>query len=171
MKKHLFLLSFFFIFLLFVSAKLGVVYATPCVTDSTCSSGQECTGIDYTGNPPLPIPGSGTCTDIPKGWGSAGSGPSLNDVGNLLGPGAPSKAPVVGWAKLTTTAISLLILSAIILSLFYLIWGGVDWIMSEGDKQRLGNAKQKIIFSIIGLTIVFVSFLIINILSKFFKIS
>lgn len=56
----------------------------------------------------------------------------------------------------------LLILAAILLCFIYLFWGGVDWMMSEGNKQKIDRARQKIAFSIIGLLVVFIAFLIIN---------
>jgi TRAP-type C4-dicarboxylate transport system permease small subunit len=56
----------------------------------------------------------------------------------------------------------LLILTAILLCLMYLIWGGIDWMLSGGDKQKIDRARGKIAFAIIGLIIVFLAFLIIN---------
>ena len=40
--------------------------------------------------------------------------------------------------------------------------------MSEGDKQRISNARQKVVYSIIGLAIVFMAFLMINVFYRFF---
>jgi len=37
--------------------------------------------------------------------------------------------------------------------LMYLIWGAIDWLMSQGDKQKLENAKNKITHAILGLAI------------------
>jgi hypothetical protein len=55
-----------------------------------------------------------------------------------------------------------------LLALFYLIWGGLSWITSEGDKQRLAQARTRIVFAIIGLIIVFLAYLIVNIVLGFF---
>jgi hypothetical protein len=49
-----------------------------------------------------------------------------------------------------------------------LIWGGFDWITSEGDKQKVANARQRLAMAIIGLIVVFLSFMIVNIVSTFF---
>lgn len=64
----------------------------------------------------------------------------------------------------------LLFLLAIILALFYLIWGGFQWLMSGGDKEKLAKAHHTIIYVIIGITVIFMSFLIINLIGGFFKI-
>ena len=56
----------------------------------------------------------------------------------------------------------ILFLVAIILSLSYLIWGAIDFITSEGDKEKKKNAKNKIIYAIVGLTIVFMAFFFIR---------
>jgi len=64
--------------------------------------------------------------------------------------------------------LDLLLLAAIFLSLFFLVWGGFNWLMSEGEKQRINNARQKIIYAVLGLIVVFASFLIINVIYGFF---
>lgn len=67
--------------------------------------------------------------------------------------------------------LDLFIITAVILALFFLIWGGFDWMTSGGDKQKLASARQKITFAIVGLIIVFLAFFIINLISYFFGIS
>lgn len=68
------------------------------------------------------------------------------------------------------TTIQLLILFAIILALFFLIWGGIQWVTSGGDKEKLAKAQHTIIYVIVGLIIIFLSFLIINLIGGFFQI-
>jgi hypothetical protein len=71
-------------------------------------------------------------------------------------------------AKIVGVGFELLILTAIILALLNLIWGGFNWIMSEGDKQRIGKARERIVYSIIGFLVVFLAFFIINLIYWFF---
>jgi len=40
------------------------------------------------------------------------------------------------------------------LALAYMVWGAIDWISSEGDKQKLENAKNKITQALIGLALI-----------------
>lgn len=64
----------------------------------------------------------------------------------------------------------LLFVIAIILTLFYLIWGGFQWLMSSGDKEKLEKAKRSLVYTIIGLVIVFMSFFIVQLVAGFFNI-
>jgi hypothetical protein len=57
---------------------------------------------------------------------------------------------------------------AAILALFYLIWGGVKWIMSGGDKAKVDTARQTIIAAIIGLIVTFLAFFIISLVLSLF---
>lgn len=67
-------------------------------------------------------------------------------------------------------AIDLLLFAAIFLTLFFVLYGGWKWMTSEGDKKKIEDAKNTLVFSIVGLIVVFLSFLIINILSAFFHV-
>ena len=57
---------------------------------------------------------------------------------------------------------------AIVAALGYLIYGGVKWILSQGDKSKVEGARNHVIAAIIGLVIVFMSYLILNIVVKIF---
>ena len=53
---------------------------------------------------------------------------------------APEGIPTGGTGTLESTfraGIWLLYLIAIVLALVYLIWGGFDWLRSEGDKTKV----------------------------------
>jgi hypothetical protein len=64
--------------------------------------------------------------------------------------------------------ITIAFIVAVIIALFFLIYGGIKWIMSGGDKAALETARNTIIASIIGLVLVFSSFFILNITLNFF---
>lgn len=57
---------------------------------------------------------------------------------------------------------------AIILALGIIVWAGVRWITSQGDKQKLQDARNKITYAIAGLIIVLLAFLIVNTIGSFF---
>lgn len=65
-------------------------------------------------------------------------------------------------------AVTFVFVIATIIALGYLIWGGIKWIISQGDKQGVENARNHIIAAIIGLVLIFVSYLVINIVLSFF---
>lgn len=64
--------------------------------------------------------------------------------------------------------VTLLFIAAIIVALFYLIWGGFKWLTSGGDKGAVQQAREHIVAAIIGLVVIFLSYFILNILLQFF---
>ncbi len=95
--------------------------------------------------------------------------PGNNGKINITAPaqGIQSGGPIT-LDKIIGVGLELAVLVAVIVCLFMLIWAGFDWMMSEGDKQKVAKARQRLAFSIIGLAVVFMSFLIINIIYTFF---
>ena len=72
--------------------------------------------------------------------------------------------------SILSVMLNLAILGAIIVCFFMLILAGFGWMTSQGDKQKLANARQRLVMAIIGLIVVFISFVIINIIYTFFGI-
>lgn len=64
--------------------------------------------------------------------------------------------------------IAVLFIFVIILCLFVLIYSGYLWMTSAGDKQKIAQVKQRMIYAVIGICVAFSVFLIINIISTFF---
>ncbi len=83
----------------------------------------------------------------------------------------PGDLKIFSLNSIVQTAVLVLFISAIIISLVYLIWGGVDYIMSEGDKQRIQAARHKFIFAIIGLVVVLLAFFIVGVVGDIFGIN
>ncbi len=63
----------------------------------------------------------------------------------------------------------LLVLSSLI-ALAFLIWGGISWITSGGDKNGLDAARKKITYAIIGMIVILSSFLIVTTVGNLFGI-
>lgn len=55
-----------------------------------------------------------------------------------------------------------------IFALVFLVWGGIKWLTSEGDKNAVEGARNHIVAAIIGLVIIFLSYLLVNVLLAFF---
>lgn len=68
------------------------------------------------------------------------------------------------------TATSVLIFSAIILSLIFFVIGGIMWVTSEGNKEKIQSARNTLTYAIVGLIVVFFAFLIVNIIQYFFGV-
>ncbi len=69
-----------------------------------------------------------------------------------------------------SNAIQLVFIVGIVLVLVMLIWGGVEWIMSGGDKDAVGKARGKILNALIGLAILAVAFAIAQVAGAFLGI-
>ena len=59
---------------------------------------------------------------------------------------------------------------AILIGVGMVIWGGIKWVMSEGDKQKIEATKAHLQYAIIGFSIIAFSFLIVNIIGYFFNV-
>ena len=66
------------------------------------------------------------------------------------------------------TAINVAFVLAVIIAVVYLIYGGIKWIMSRGEKEKVEEARSHIVAAVVGLIIVFLSFFIINIILQIF---
>lgn len=68
-------------------------------------------------------------------------------------------------------AINALISLAGIAVLFYLIWGGYNWMTSGGDPQKVSAARARITHALIGLAIIASIWAIYSIVDKFFGLN
>lgn len=68
-------------------------------------------------------------------------------------------------------AITLLLTASVLLALFFLLFGGLRWIVSQGDKKQLEEAQKTVQYSIVGLVLILVSFFIINFIGFIFGVN
>lgn len=66
--------------------------------------------------------------------------------------------------------INLALVVAVIVFFFFLLFGGIQWITSGGDKESLNKAKGKITAAIIGIVLVFSAWAILNLVKYFFRL-
>lgn len=64
--------------------------------------------------------------------------------------------------------VNILLVLAVVLALIFLIWGGVRWISSGGDKGKIDSARSTIVAAIVGLILAFLAYFFVNILAFFF---
>jgi hypothetical protein len=91
--------------------------------------------------------------------------------GQTINP--PSSIPHGGLdtvSKVIGNAITLMLIITVILSLIYLILGGIAWINSGGDKSKVAAARSRITYAIVGLLVALGSFLIVSIIGYFFNV-
>ena len=62
------------------------------------------------------------------------------------------------------------VLLAIVIALLYLVYGGIKWITSRGEKDQVEAARNHIIAAIVGLIVVFLAIFILSIILAAFGI-
>jgi len=67
-----------------------------------------------------------------------------------------------------STAVNIMLILAVIIAVFYFIFGGIKWILSRGDKEKVEDARNHIVASVVGLIMAFLAFFAINIIFGFF---
>lgn len=71
------------------------------------------------------------------------------------------------FGALITGVLDFVIIIAALLVFIYLIWGGIEWITSGGDKGKTEDARNKITSAIIGLIILAASWAILTVVLNF----
>ena len=99
-----------------------------------------------TGNSVNPCPGAGQFTKL--------CNLNANNIGGIIG-----------------AAVTFILIIAVLIALFFLIFGGIRWITSGGDKAKVESARGTIIAAIIGLVISFLAFFILSLALSFFGLS
>ena len=95
-----------------------------------------------------------TCSD--------GSEIPTNDVcptGNF----APTEGFFGTFESLWDKLLSFVMAIGLLLVFMYLIWGGIDWITSGGDKGKTEGARNKITAAVIGLIVLAAAYAILTI--------
>ncbi len=94
--------------------------------------------------------------------------PAIANAGGILNPG--DNPSLIGQATNNQSSLRGLILTVInyflgflgLLAVIMVIYGGVTYIIAAGADEAIGNAKKIIMYSVIGLIIVLLSFAIVN---------
>jgi len=87
---------------------------------------------------------------------------------------APASVPTGGidfLGAVLRNGLTYFMIAAIILCLISMVWSGVQWTSSSGDKSKIAAARGRITWSIVGLVIVLSVFFILNIISYFFGVN
>ncbi len=89
---------------------------------------------------------------------------------NSIGVPRPDQAKITDIGKLLSSGVSLTIIIAGVLVFAFLVWGGIQWIISGGDKTKTEEARNRITAALVGLAIVAASWALIKIISYFFGV-
>ena|SRR3989344_1480464 len=84
--------------------------------------------------------------------------------------GVPTGGLNTAGGAILRASITLLFIVAVVLSLIFLIWGGIRWITSRGDPKAVEGARNQITYAIIGLVLTFLAFTIVSFITRSFRI-
>lgn len=83
----------------------------------------------------------------------------------------PEMVKITDIGKLLSALISLIFVVAAIIFFFMLVIGGIQWMLSGGDKQATESARGRITAALIGLIIVFAAWAITKLIEQFLGIT
>jgi hypothetical protein len=66
-----------------------------------------------------------------------------------------------------SSVLSFVMVLAALLVLMYLVWGGIEWITSGGDKGKTESARNRITAAVIGLIVLAAAYAIFNLVISF----
>ena len=95
---------------------------------------------------------------------------ALAAEGTSLNVPAP-KGSIVNLGELISGGVTAAIVLSAVIALVFLVWGGVQWLTSGGDKANTEKAQQRITAAIIGLAIVVASWAVVQLIAGFFGIN
>lgn len=75
------------------------------------------------------------------------------------------------FGSIVGRVITIAFVLAVIIALAFLVYGGIKWILSGGDKTAVESARNTIVASIVGLVIVFLSYFILSVVLGFFGLN
>jgi hypothetical protein len=87
-----------------------------------------------------------------------------------IGIPQPPNYEITDLGLLVSRAIGVALLIAGILVFVYLVWGGIQWITSGGDKAKTEEARARISAALIGLAIVAAAWAVMRLISFFFGV-
>jgi hypothetical protein len=99
----------------------------------------------------------------PTGSGDAAQA-GLNDIGQAFPEGAKRGKTV---QEITKLVIDWALYLAAIIAVIFIIYGGFLYITSAGNATQAGNGRQTLVNALIGLTLVVLSYIIVQIVYNF----
>ncbi len=83
----------------------------------------------------------------------------------------PSNVRITDFGKLIGSIVGIALTLATIAAFLFLIWGGIQWITSGGDKAGVESAQHRIQAALLGLLIVFATWALFTVVGSFLGIN
>ena len=85
----------------------------------------------------------------------------------LFDPGKQKVATLDCVPIILQNAINFLIGFAGVVSVLLIVWAGIRFVLSEGDKEKIVNARKTLTYALLGLLLVALAFVIVNFVVNF----
>ncbi len=92
---------------------------------------------------------------------------TVEEVIGTLNPPAPVNSignGAQGINRILDTAVELIFMVAAVIVVFMFLYAAIEFITSAGDKDKVASARKRITFSVIGITILALTFLLLRVL-------
>ncbi len=79
---------------------------------------------------------------------------------------APAGIPTGGieaGGKAINLGFNLLFLVGVIITVALIMYSGIQWTLSNGEKEKIASARARITYSIIGLVVIITAFIIVKV--------
>lgn len=86
-------------------------------------------------------------------------------------PISTGKGYATNFGTMFSSILNVVMLVAALLVFAYMIWGGIEWITSGGDKSKAESARNKLTAAIIGLVIIAASYAVVTLVVQFLGFS
>ena len=97
--------------------------------------------------------------------------PVLAQSSLALPPSVVDNFSITSLGEFLGALLTLLFLLAGIIVFAYLVWGGLQWITSGGDKAKTQEARDRITAALVGLAVIAVAWAVSILLQQFFGIN
>lgn len=154
MKISYLVISIVLVATFFYTPILAATYSQPCQSSNDCPADslcQEYPGNNFLCSPPF---------DPRKPASAFGKIPIPSPIADL---GIGSK----GISTFLNNVIILIYMIAGIIFVFMILWSGVQWILSGGDDEAVKSARNRIMYAIIGIVVLSITFAIAELIGIF----
>lgn len=96
---------------------------------------------------------------------------SVPTYGQIAPPSGVPSGGLGTLEKILQVGLTLAIILALILTVFFIIFSGIQWITSGGDKQKLQNARNRLTYAIVGLIVVLLAIFLVRVIGGVFNVN
>jgi hypothetical protein len=86
-------------------------------------------------------------------------------------PGGAPQGGITYLGKVLGNAASIFMVVVVVATLFFIVFGAIQWTSSNGEKEKIAAARKKITWALIGLIVALLAYFLINILGGFFGVN